>query len=98
MPLLRKYEQWQKDFIKENAGSMTLKQLSEKLNMPIGTIHAYCKDNNILTRKAHKRLVEIDKPKQKIVRPPAIYSQSGSPYGIANLTIGVSLISNSNIQ
>lgn len=68
----------------EKASEMTLKQLSKALNIPIGTVNNYCEKNGLLTKNAHSK--KRNKVKEIVVntdRPPTVYSQIPSPYGIA---------------
>jgi len=82
MAKFKNFEQWQKDFIKENAANMTLKELSEKLKITITSIFNYCTDNYIPTKNSHKK--GIDSEKKNLSRPAGDYIQIGSPFGIAS--------------
>lgn len=93
MAKFKKYQQWQIDFIKENSEGMTLKELSNEVKLPISSIYAFCRENNISTKHAHGKIITEEK-KKSISRPAAVYTQLNSIYGIANSCNGVSLTAN----
>lgn len=80
----RIFEPWQKDFLAENASKKTIKELSEKLNIPPASINKYCENNGLLTKNAHsKKRKELSQQIVKTERPPSDYNQIPSPFGIA---------------
>lgn len=81
----RKYEQWQKDFIAQNASKLTYTQLSEKVKIPVPTLQKYCKENKLVVRYAHNQKEnKLNTTVNSFKRPPAVYNQSPSPFGIAD--------------
>jgi hypothetical protein len=87
--------QWQKDYIKRNAYNQTLEQLSKATDLSKITIGKFCADNRIAyvsektARKIRTKQIVFEKPTvpdppKKINRPPAVYGNAPSPYGIAD--------------
>jgi hypothetical protein len=94
MPTGTPIEQWKKDFIKEHAHDHSLAQLADLLDLSDWCVRKYCSDNRIAyipgkpRKKRDKQIVFekpiIQDPPKKINRPPAVYGNSPSPYGIAS--------------
>lgn len=78
-------------FIKEHGKDYSIPQLSRLLARPLKFIATYCEANNIETKshgEVHKNGKQVNKPAKekeiRIQRPPAVYTNSRSPFGIAD--------------
>lgn len=78
-------EAWQVNYIANNSEKKTFKQLADVVQLPILTVRDYCHANGIVTKWSSAPVnVANDITKRRLKRPPTIYTQSASPYGIAD--------------
>lgn len=84
MAKFKNFQQWQKDFIKENEGKFTFQELSDHLKITVSSLFNYCTDNNIRTKNSHKKTTDRENHQAKIIRPSSTYTQISSPLGIAS--------------
>jgi len=89
-------EDWEKEFINREHCNCTVKEMAVRLDVAEHVIYNYCYkrklrfkkvDENISQERA-ARLASIKKFDQepepkKIIRPPAVYGNIPSPYGLA---------------
>lgn len=71
-----------------NAPHQTVEELLQNLNIKYARLYWICKSYKVVPKGAPflEKIINRDKPptEKKIVRPPARYSNSPSPYGIAD--------------
>ncbi|HLX92060.1 MAG TPA: hypothetical protein VKR32_10280 [Puia sp.] len=70
----------EKDFIRENCRRMPVKEIAEKLMIKTSTVYHYLIENNLDCKVERQiiRPVHHDRPKPKIERPAAEYSNQSS--------------------
>jgi hypothetical protein len=112
MPNRRKMVAWKEEYILDHHETMTATEISRVLKVTDVTVAAYAKSLGVkcLVRPAGQRvnqlrisvgrpkIVEREEPKPQISRPPAVYGNSPTPYGIADELYQRSLIHRSQYQ
>jgi len=89
-------EDWERDFIEREHAKCTVKEMAVRLDAPEHVIYNYCYKRKLSFKKvdesiANERAARLASIKQfdqetkpkKLIRPPAVYGNIPSPYGLA---------------
>lgn len=75
-------------YVKLNAPDMTVEELLQNLNIKYARLYWICKTHKIIPKNAPflQKVINRNQPQKekKFERPPARYTNSPSPYGIAD--------------